>query len=140
MRRQRLRGGVFFLVVVTLTVAAARDAVAQTVNPTTVEFNPSADHDVTLSNGMPAVSRYDLEFYIPGAASPFQVNSLGKPTPAGGVIRLLLSSVLTAFPSPGIVYESTVTAVGPGGSGRSTRSNTFIFTSPCTYSLAPTSQ
>ena len=141
MRRQRSRGVVFLLLVVTLAVTTARDAVAQTVNPTTVEFNPSSDHNVTLANGMAAVTRYDLEFYTPGAASPFQVNSLGKPTPAtDGFIRVLLSTVLTAFPSPGIVYESTVSAVGPGGSGRSARSNTFMFTSPCTYSIAPISQ
>ena len=141
MRRQRSRGVVFLLLVVAFAVTAPSDALAQTLNPTTAEFNPSADHNVTLASGLPAVTRYDLEFYTPGAASPFQVNSLGKPNPQGdGVIRVLLSSVLTAFPSPGIVYDSTVTAVGPGGSGRSARSNTFMFTAPCTYSIAPTSQ
>ena len=30
------------------------------------------------------VTRYDLEFYISGATSPFQVVSLGKPTPGTG--------------------------------------------------------
>jgi hypothetical protein len=136
MRHRRPIGAVFlFLVVVSAVAGGARGAIAQTVNPTTVEFNPSADHNTS------AVTRYDLEFYTPGAASPFQVNSLGKPNPAGdGFIRVLLSTVLTAFPSPGIVYESTVSAVGPGGTGRSARSNTFIFTAPCSYSIAPTSQ
>jgi Putative binding domain, N-terminal/Viral BACON domain len=142
MGHRRPRGAVFFLaIVVTWAVAVGRDATAQTVNPTTVEFAPSADHNVTLPNGTAAVTRYDLGFYNAGAASPFQVESLGKPTPAGdGLIRVLLSSVLTSFPSPGIVYESRVTAVGPGGIGRSAPSNTFIFTTPCTYSIAPTSQ
>ena len=96
---------------------------------------------LTLANGAAAVTRYDLEFYNPGAASPFQVNSLGKPNPAAdGLIRVLLSTVLPSLPSTGIVYESTVSAVGPGGTGRSARSNTFIFTAPCSYSIAPTSQ
>ena len=141
MRHQRSRRIVFLLLVATLAVTAARDAVAQTVNPTTVEFNPSPDHNVTLATGVAAVTRYDLEFYTPGAASPFQVNSLGKPNPAGdGFIRVLLSTLVTSLPSPGIVYESTVSAVGPGGTGRSARSNTFIFTTPCSYSIAPTSQ
>jgi hypothetical protein len=141
MRRQRSSRPLFLLLAATLAVSAARDAVAQTVNPTTVEFNPSVDHNVTLANGAAAVTRYDLEFYNPGAASPFQVNSLGKPNPAAdGLIRVLLSTVLPSLPSPGIVYESTVSAVGPGGTGRSARSNTFIFTAPCSYSIAPTSQ
>jgi hypothetical protein len=136
MRHQRARGAVFLFLAVTWVVAtAARDAVAQTVNPTTAEFNPSADHNTT------AVTRYDLEFYLPGAASPFQINSLGKPTPdTDGVIRVVLSSVLTAFPAPGIVYEAKAAAVGPGGVGRSAASNTFSFTAGCTYSIAPTSQ
>ena len=142
MVHRRPRGAAFLLAaVVTCALTAGRDAAAQTVNPTTAEFTPSADHNVTLPTGGAAVTRYDLEFYNVGAASPFQVASLGKPAPAAdGLIHVLLSSVLTAFPSPGIVYESRVTAVGPGGTGRSAPSNTFTFTTPCTYSIAPTSQ
>jgi hypothetical protein len=114
---------------------------AQTLNPTTAEFSPSADHNTTLTGGAAAVSRYDLEFYNAGAASPFQVVSLGKPAPASdGFIRVLLTSVLTALPSPGIIYEARVTAVGPNGVGRSTPSNTFSFSAPCSYAVAPTTQ
>ena len=140
MRHQRARGAVFLFLAVTWAAAGARDAAAQTVNPTTAEFNPSPDHNV-ISNGTAVVTRYDLEFYIPGAGSPFQVNSLGKPNPnATGLIQVVLTSVLTAFPAPGIVYESKVTAVGPGGVARSAVSNTFIFTAPCSYSINPTTQ
>lgn len=140
MRHRRARGAVFLFLAVTWAVAGARDAVAQTVNPTTAEFNASPDHNV-ISNGTAVVTRYDLEFYIPGAASPFQVNSLGKPTPnANNLIQVVLTSVVSAFPAPGIVYESKVAAVGPGGVARSAASNTFIFTAPCTYSIAPTTQ
>ena len=78
MRAQRTTAVVFLLVAVTAALTGVRDAAAQTVNPTTAEFNPSPDHNV-VSNGTAVVTRYDLEFYIPGAASPFQVNSLGKP-------------------------------------------------------------
>ena len=102
------------------------DASAQTINPTTAEFVASVDHSATLPNGTAALTRYDLEFYNAGAASPFQTVSLGKPTPgAGGVIRVLLMSVLSSLPSPGIVYEARIAAVGPGGMNRSTASNTF---------------
>ena len=71
-----------------------------------------------------------LEFYNVGAASPFQVASLGKPSPdAGGIIRVQLTSVLTSLPSPGIVYEARVAAVGPAAWPR-TPSNTFSFFVP----------
>jgi len=142
MAHRRPSGAAILLAaVVTCAVTAGRDVAAQSVNPTTAEFTPSADHNVTLPTGGAAVTRYDLEFYNVGAANPFQVASLGKPAPAAdGLIHVLLSSVLTAFPSPGIVYESRVSAVGPGGTGRSAPSNTFTFTTPCSYSIAPTSQ
>ena len=65
MRHQRARGAVFVFLAVTWAVSGARDTAAQTVNPTVAEFNPSADHNTT------AVTRYDLEFYLVGAASPF---------------------------------------------------------------------
>lgn len=132
---------VLSIALISVVVSVATDSFAQTVNPTAAEFLASADHSATLPDGSPAVVRYDLEFYLVGAASPFQIASLGKPTPGtGGLIRVLLTSVLTSFPSPGIVYEARVSAVGPGGSARSAPSNTFMFNSPCSFSMTPTSQ
>jgi hypothetical protein len=129
------------IALITVGVGFATDSFAQTVNPTAAEFLASPDHSATLPDGSPAVARYDLEFYLVGAANPFQIASLGKPTPgAGGLIRVLLTSVLTSFPSPGIVYEARVSAVGPGGSARSAPSNTFTFNIPCSFSITPTSQ
>jgi hypothetical protein len=106
------------------------------VNPTTAEFDPSPDHNATLSDGSAAVSRYDLGFYLVGAASPVQVNSLGKPAPQlDGKIR----AAIGAQPSPGITYEARVSAVGPGGATPSTVSNTFSFVT-CSYTVSPTTQ
>src|SRR5262245_47745139 len=104
----RRRGTTLLSVLLTASIAAlAQDAIAQTVNPTTAEFVASPDHNATLPNGTAALTRYDLEFYNAGAASPFQTASLGKPTPgAGGLITVLLSSVLSSMPSPGITYEA----------------------------------
>jgi hypothetical protein len=139
----RRRAAALSFLILLLTAASPRDARAQTVNPTAAEFNASADHDAMLPTGGAALTRYDLEFYNAGAASPFQTVSLGKPTPGtGGVIRVVLTSVLTSLPSPGIVYEARVAAVGPGGAGRSVASNTFSFTStsPCSYSISLTNQ
>jgi BACON domain-containing protein len=129
-------------VVLSLSITAlVIDASAQVVNPTIAEFNASPDHSAILPGGAAALTRYDLEFYNVGAASPFQTASLGKPTPGtGGLISVLLTSVLTSLPSPGIVYEARVAAVGPGGVSRSTVSNTFSFSSPCSFSISPTTQ
>ncbi|HSL20628.1 MAG TPA: hypothetical protein VK886_03770, partial [Vicinamibacterales bacterium] len=67
--------------VLLLTVAWAVPAVAQTpvVDPRFAEFTASADHFATTPEGLPQVTRYDLEFYLVGAAQPFQVAALGKP-------------------------------------------------------------
>jgi len=110
------------------------------VDPTTAEFDPSADHSATASDGTPLVNHYDLEFYLSGATLPFQVLGLNKPAPAAdGKIRVNFATLLAALPSPGILYQSTVAAIGPGGTGRSTFSNTFSFSVPCSYTVAPTS-
>lgn len=129
------------LVSATMLVLAPAALRAQSVvNPTTLEFTPSSDHSATV-NGTASVSGYDLQFYRVGATQPFQVNSLGKPTPSGGVIRLPLSS-LSSLPAAGITFEARVVAVGPGGTAASPPSNTFAFspTITCSYQLTPATQ
>jgi hypothetical protein len=114
---------------------APATASAQPVqNPKLLEFDPSADHAATLSDGSPAVSRYDFELYMAGAVAPFHTVNIGKPTPGtDGKVRVDFSSQVVAWPLPGGTYESRVAAVGPGGTGRSAVSNQFQF---CSYSLA----
>ena len=110
------------------------------VDPHTAEFSPSSDHSRNAADGTPLVSRYDLGFYLSGAALPFQVQSLGKPAPAAdGLIHFNLSG-LSSMPSPGVVYESRVSSVGPGGTGTSQVSNTFMFSVPCSFSATPATQ
>ena len=128
-----------------LLVSLARpdDSWAQLViDPTSAEFQASSSHSEIDQNGVPIVDHYELEFFLIGAAQPFQVQPFGKPTPqSNGLITVSLASILAAFPSPGIVYDSTVAAVGPGGAARSTHSNTFQFSGPaCTFSVSPTSR
>lgn len=108
---------------------------AQVVNPTVAEFTPSADHSRVAADGREYVTHYELGFYMQGASSPFQVATIGKPTPAAdGQIRVNLATL--AQPSAGIVYQARVSAVGPGGSTPSTASNTFMFAVPCSYSVS----
>lgn len=125
----------FFAVSILIPLGATAQPV---VDPTTAEFDPSADHTAT-NNGIAVVSRYDLEFYFQGAAQPFQTLSVGKPAPQqDGKIRVNLASVFGALPAPGVVYESVIAAVGPGGAARSARSNAFMWSTSCGYSVSPT--
>jgi hypothetical protein len=102
------------------------------VDPRAAEFTASTSHNATDANGNPLLTGYTLEFYLAGAASPFQTQPLGKPTPdATGLIHIDFATTLTAFPAPGVVYESRVAAVGPGGTTRSNVSNQFQFSDPC---------
>jgi len=118
-------------------IAAAGQSV---VDPTTVEFVASADHSRTLPDGTPLVDRYDLQFYLIGAAEPFQTANLGKPTPGvGDLVRVNFTTFLGSMPTPGVVYQAKVAAVGIGGAGTSELSNTFSFSGSCSYTVTPTS-
>ncbi len=109
------------------------------MDPRVVEFDPSPDHNATLA-GQAVVSRYDLEFYLMGGTSAVRTTNLGKPSPQGdGKIRVDFTTLLNPWPAPGTTYEARVAAVGPNGVGRSSGSNTFAFTSPCSSSISPAS-
>jgi hypothetical protein len=115
---------------------------AQALNPTTAKFAASPDHNATASDGTPAVTSYELDFYLAGATQSFQGTTLGKPTPdASNYISINIATLLGGIlPPAGVVYESRVQAIGPGGSGVSTVSNTFEYVLPCTFSVAPASK
>lgn len=111
-------------------------------NPTALEFNASPDHSAVDFAGTPLLSHYEVQFFMTGAAQPFQTASMGKPQPGtGGIVRYSLSQ-LGALPSSGIVYQARVAAIGPGGSTFSSMSNQFLFDTgtPCTYPLSPATQ
>jgi hypothetical protein len=126
------------LAIAVLLLAPAGSFAQSIVDPTTAEFDPSADHNVTIS-GVPVVDHYEIGFYLIAAAQPFQVNPLGKPSPGvDGKIRVALGP----RPAPGVVYEARVSAVGPGGAGLSAVSNDFTFSAPppCGFTVSPTAQ
>lgn len=114
---------------------------AQTVvDPRNAQFNASPDHSATNTDGSPALDHYELEFYMVGASQPFQTVGLGKPTPDGtGKILVDFSALLVPVPTPGIIYNASVAAVGPVGRTSSALSiDSFEFSSPCTYTISPT--
>src|SRR3954464_15681984 len=123
----RLRSSCVCAITMVICALIALPASAQAVvNPTTVEFNPSVDHNITLSDGSAAVQSYKLGLYLIGAAAPFQEFSMGKPAPdPDGVIRANLATLFIPLPTPGIDYTLDIAAVGPGGVGRSTPSGVF---------------
>ena len=94
---------------------AGAQPVPVVVNPTTVEFDPSADHARVLSDGTAIVTRYELRMFYVGATSPFSTQDLGKPTPGtGGKITVVNA---TWFSAALMNTEATakVAAIGPAG-------------------------
>lgn len=107
-----------------LFVLTAAFASAQTVvNPTKAEFVASADHSATV-NGTAVVTSYQLDTMTGTAtgALAFTV-SLGKPTPGAGNLISVVVPQLAALANG--TYTATVSAVGPGGAGKSAPSNPF---------------
>ena len=127
---------ILFLVVATAAVLSAQTV----VDPRFVEFTPSADHNTNASDGTPLVQRYSLSVYVVGSSVAFDTMDLGKPTPSGGVIRVDFLPLLHTVPTPGVVFEARVTAVGPGGSTASSLSNGFSFQPACAPSINSTGQ
>lgn len=110
------------IVFATVFVLVAVAASAQTViNPTRVEFTPSADHSVVFE-GQPIVTGYQLQFFASGATDPTTTVDLGKPAPVDGKISLPVD--FAAVPI-GQVYTAKVAAYGPGGAAASEPSNPF---------------
>jgi hypothetical protein len=129
-------------IVLVALLASASAAGAQTVTDARrVEFTPSTEHNAIDDNGVPVLTRYSLQVFLAGGASPLQTVDLGKPAPqTDGLIRLDFVSLLPTPLSNGVLYETLVESVGPAGRSASLRSNTFSFTAPCTWSISPTSQ
>ena len=104
-------------------------AIAQTViNPTTVQFNPSADHGAVI-DGQPVVAKYELRIFISGASTTSAVIDLGKPTPNVGVITTPFNVSVLPLSST-IKYVAFVAAMGPTGEGVSNASNLFMRVGP----------
>ena len=127
---------------IALVLSIAPTVAAQSITDARrVEFTPSPDHDAVDPNGIALVNNYTLDVFLAGGTSVVQTANLGKPAPdADGMIRVDFVSLLPNPLTPGVIYETVVSAVGPGGSTPSARSNTFGFSLPCPPTITPTSQ
>src|SRR3954467_7699213 len=133
------RRGLMALLVL-LAVAPAVSAQSIT-DARRVEFTPSADHNATdPTSGVALVTNYTMDVFVAGGATAVSSANLGKPAPeTDGMIRVDFVALLTTPLTNGVVYESVVNAVGPGGTATSTRSNTFAFSAPCAPAILPAS-
>jgi hypothetical protein len=129
------------LVAAALILAGVSTAFAQPlIDPQRVEFDPSPDHNAVNEIGTALLNSYRLDIYIAGQSAIYMSANLGKPTPEGdGKIRVAFLPLLPAPLVPGIVYESRVSGIGPGGSGSSPLTNTFTLDLLCASSVSPTS-
>ena len=126
--------------VLLVTVCLPLSAGAQTIlDARRVEFTPSTDHNAVDVDGAAIVTNYSLQLFAAGGATALQTVSLGKPAPdTDGMIRVDFVSLLPSPLTVGVSYEVMVSAVGPGGSGDSARSNAFSLTAiGCTPSISP---
>lgn len=123
------------LVVAVVLVAGglALPASAQTavLNPKTVEFSPSVDHDALEADGTtPVVTKYELRMYVESdPATAISTTDLGKPTPVAGTISITNPLWFAAL-TPRTRYVAKVAAIGTGGAGVSGPSDPFGLTSP----------
>lgn len=114
---------VLLLVLLVLACVGAVDrAEAQVINPTTVEFDVSADHN-TVVLGQPAVTKYELRIFAVGAPAPMATFDLGKPVPVGVRARVVNPAIFTPLAMG--EYLGRVVAVGPGGEGISDPTDPF---------------
>lgn len=129
-----------------LHLLAATVAAQPIVNPTALAFTVSTDHDAVDAAGQPLLTGYNLQFLLPGAPQPFQSEWIGKPTPdATGRVSVSFAD-LASRPSPGLLSELRVAAVGLGGANASAPSDAFVFGDvnppsppPCAVTIAPSS-
>ncbi len=100
-------------------------AMAQTaINPTTVQFTASADHNTMLGDA-PILTRYELRIFLSGATQPFTTQDLGKPVPDGSNTITVVNQSWFAVLAMNTTYTAKVAAIGPAGEGVSDASNPF---------------
>lgn len=115
------------LVLAACLLAVVPPAGAQTVvlNPQTVEFDPSADHNAfVLGTTTPMVTKYEMRIFLGAATQPVTTQDLGKPAPVNGKISITNRTWFLGLAN-NAAYTAKVAAVGPSGEGVSAASDPF---------------
>jgi hypothetical protein len=103
------------------------------VNPTTVQYIPSADHSRLGLDDQPLVSRYEMRIFLESNnTNLIKTVDLSKPTPANDLITITTTQIPTLFSGLTLntKYLARVVAIGPSGEGVSDFSNPFGFSGP----------
>lgn len=110
------RSYLFPLLATVLVVAAPRPAAAQvTLNPRTVEWVPSADHNaLDPLTGAPILLSYQLD--CGGTGGTPVSKDMGKPAPAANLIGPIVVPEFATL-TKGVAFTCTITPVGPSGPG-----------------------
>lgn len=124
-----------FLVIALILLASSVNA-QTVVNPKTIEFVPSSDHDILALDGSNMVTRYELTIFIEGNSTAISTTDIGKPLPVAGMISIT-NPIWFAGLTPNTKYIAKVSAIGPTGSGISDPSNPFGNVGPPTKPGAP---
>jgi hypothetical protein len=122
-----MRKVLFLLCLLIATSAYAQNPPSPVINPRTVEFTPSPDHDVIITGIGPKVTGYFVAAYFTtddGTAPEQAILDIGKPTPVNNLITVTNDVWFRSLPQDRLMYVE-VRAVGPGGSGVSADSNPF---------------
>lgn len=116
-----------FLIAAALAlIATPAFAQGTVVNPKTVCFAPSPDHNRIGIDGQAVVVRYELRLFQQGAAMPFTTQDLGKPDPVSGEICATNRSWF-AMSINGQLCFGRIAAIGPAGYGEAESPNSNPF-------------
>lgn len=97
---------------------------ALVTNPTTLSFQPSADHDATALDGTPILTSYEYRVYPEAGGAVLKTVNLGKPAPVNGLIAVVNPVLFQGLPSNTRLI-ARVAAIGTDGATESDPSNPF---------------
>src|SRR5262249_52165437 len=101
---------------VTTSAAVSISVTTASTLPNTLTFTPSADNATN-------VSYYVVNMIPAGSTNIVASSNIGMPAIVNNTMTVNIGALVQSL-TPG-TYDSTVTAVGPGGSTSSVPSNTF---------------
>jgi hypothetical protein len=129
------------LIILFVLWAAMASAQTVTIDPTTIDFLPSADHYETNLDGTYVVAKYQFDAVPMNGIGTIVSIDLQRPSlNSAGHIVVDLSAALSTI-TPNVTYTATVSAIGQPGTtpGVSLPSNPFARAGTPKAPAAPTS-
>lgn len=127
----------FAVLIALVPSVASAQTTAVALNPTTLSFTASPDHNAVKLDGTPVLTRYEASWVaqnVVGAIAFTKV--LGKPAVDGSNIVSVAVAEFATLPVE-TVFKATIAAVGPDGTTLSPASNPFGRPGPARPPAAP---